>query len=121
VDLARGGAARYPGVEVRNAGTSSIPLQTVTVTLPAGLRFGAPDNPDYQLTVVQAGGKRPAYPGSLSGDGQTLTFTNVDLAIPTDNSHTIMYICLSADGTAAPGPASAQFTSDRACEHRSAS
>ena len=57
----------YPGVEVRNTGTETIPLQTVTATLPAdaAMQFGTEGNPDHQLTVWPVGGSTTVYAGSL--------------------------------------------------------
>ncbi|RSO06945.1 hypothetical protein DMH18_26190 [Streptomyces sp. WAC 06783] len=111
-DLARGGTLRYPGVEVLNSGAPSIPPQTVTVRLPAGagLHFGTPTAPDYQLTVQDASGTPKPYPGTLSPDGQTLTFTNVDLAIPNDQDKAIMWVCVSADSAAPAGSTSVEFS-----------
>jgi hypothetical protein len=112
VTAERGGAPVYPGVEVRNNGTQAIPLQTVTAVLPAdaGMRFGTQDNPDHQLTVWDAAGNTAVYPGSLSDDGQTLTFTDVDLAIPGNGSQSIMWVCVSAADDTPTGPTSVQFT-----------
>ncbi|GAA3169976.1 MULTISPECIES: hypothetical protein [Streptomyces] len=111
--LARGGAAlRYPGVKVVNKGAHALPLQTVTATLPAGagLAFGTPSAPDHQLTVQDAGGRTKAYPGTLATDGQSLTFTNVDLAIPTATSQSVMWVCVSAGGDAPLGPTAVEFS-----------
>jgi hypothetical protein len=78
------------------------------VTLPAGadMRFGTLDNPDHQLTVLGRG----VYPGSLSADGRSLTFTDVDLAIPGNGSQAILYVCISAAADTPTGPTSVQFT-----------
>ncbi|MEV5242320.1 hypothetical protein AB0K89_24940 [Streptomyces cinnamoneus] len=112
VTALRGGPPIYPGVEVRNNHSGSIPLQTVTATLPDGLgmRFGVPGSPDHQLTVMRADGHTTAYVGSLSGDGQTLTFTDIDLEIPADGSLSAMWVCVSAAPDTPPGPTSVQFT-----------
>ncbi|RSO06946.1 hypothetical protein DMH18_26195 [Streptomyces sp. WAC 06783] len=110
--LARGGGAlRYPGVKTLNNGAHAIGLQTVTVTLPAGagLQFGTPAAPDYQLTVHDPSGTTRAYPGALSPDGQSLTFTNVDLAIPTATAQSVMWVCVSADSSAPAGSTSVEF------------
>ncbi|MBZ4321225.1 hypothetical protein [Streptomyces huiliensis] len=108
----RGGPPVYPGVEVRNGGARDIPPQTVTVTLPdgAGLRFGTPDNPDHQLTVWDGDHPAVAYPGTLSADGQSLTFSDVDLAIPTDGSVADLWVCVSAGDDSPPGPTSVEFS-----------
>ncbi|GAA5062180.1 hypothetical protein [Streptomyces similanensis] len=112
VTAERGGSPRYPGVEVRNNGTQDIPLHTVTATLPAdtGLRFGTPDNPDHQLTVMNADGNTTPYMGSISQDGQTLTFTDVDLDILNDGTLSVLWICVSASPDTPPGPTTVEFT-----------
>ncbi|MEU0218658.1 hypothetical protein ABZ281_27715 [Streptomyces sp. NPDC006265] len=112
VTAERAGAPVYPGVEVRNNGTHAIPLQTVTAVLPAGagMRFGTQDKPDHQLTVWDGGPSTTVYPGSISGDGQTLTFTDVDLAIPGNGSQSVMWVCVSAADDTPTGPTSVQFT-----------
>ncbi|WP_316528261.1 hypothetical protein [Kitasatospora brasiliensis] len=112
VTLARGGALRYPGVEVLNNGTHALPPQTVTVTLPAGsgLLFGTPAAPDHQLTVRDATGNDTQYHGTVSVDGQSLTFTNVDLRVPSGQSQSVMWVCVSADSTAPLGPTSVEFS-----------
>ncbi|MGW3076120.1 hypothetical protein [Kitasatospora sp. NPDC001132] len=48
-----------------------------------GLRYGRANLPDHQLTVYTGTQPAPAYMGTLSPDGPTFTFTNVDLRIPT--------------------------------------
>ncbi|MES9520776.1 hypothetical protein [Streptomyces capoamus] len=68
--------ASIPGVQVVNSGSHTIALQAVTVTLPPG--------------------GTTAYPETLSPDGQTLAFTDADLAIPTDEAHAAKWVCLSA-------------------------
>ncbi|GAB2629086.1 hypothetical protein GCM10027168_70990 [Streptomyces capparidis] len=44
--------------------------------------------------------------GTLSADGRTLTFTDIDLRIPTEGSHTCMWVCVTAtdDAPWAPPP-----------------
>ncbi|MEU1375507.1 hypothetical protein ABZ442_17865 [Streptomyces triculaminicus] len=112
VTAQQGGPAVYPGVEVRNNHSASIPPQTVTATLPAGLhmRFGVQGNPDHQLTVMRSDGNTTVYMGDISSDGQTLTFTDVDLEIPQDGSRSAMWVCVSAADDTPPGPTSVQFT-----------
>ncbi|OQR63555.1 hypothetical protein B6E66_13360 [Streptomyces maremycinicus] len=104
-----GGTAFYPGVRVRNTGTQNLPLQEVTVALPEGLRFGTSGSPDHQVTVMSAGGAQ-AYMGSVSADGQTLTFTDIDLDIPDDGAEAILYVCVSAADDAPAGDTSLEFT-----------
>ncbi|MEU1378057.1 hypothetical protein ABZ442_31050 [Streptomyces triculaminicus] len=58
---------------------------------------------------MRADGNTTADMGSVSGDGQTLTFTGVDLVAPDDGSRSAMWVCVSAADTP-PGPTSVQFT-----------
>ncbi|MCC5481081.1 hypothetical protein [Streptomyces barringtoniae] len=102
VTAERGGPPKYPGVQVRNNGSQGIPLQEVTVTLPpdAQMRFGTAATPDHQLTVWDSDGNITVYGGSISGDGQSLHFSDVDLGIPDEGSQSVMWVCVSAgDGT----------------------
>ncbi len=112
VTAERGGSPVYPGAEVRNDGAQTIPLQTVTAALPAGvgMRFGTPDNPDHQLTVWDAAGNITVYIGSNSDDGQSLTFFDIDLGIPDDGSRSVMWVCVSAADDTPQGPTSLEFT-----------
>ncbi|MBL1120755.1 hypothetical protein JK364_52140 [Streptomyces sp. 110] len=112
VTAERGGGPVYPGVEVRNNGSQTTPLQTVTAKLPAdaGLRFGTQDSPDHQLTVWDAGGNTTVYLGSVSDDGQSLTFSDVDLAIPDAGSQSVMWVCVSAADDSPPGPTRVEFS-----------
>ncbi|MFI0776146.1 hypothetical protein [Streptomyces sp. NPDC021212] len=112
VTAEQGGWPVYPGVEVRNNGSQAIPRQTVTAKLPAGadMLWGTQDNPDHQLTVWDAGGNTTVYMGTISDDGQTLTFTDVDLAIPNAGSTSVMWVCVSAADDTPPGPTSLEFT-----------
>lgn len=112
VTAERGGPPVYPGVEVRNNGTHEIPLQTVTVTLPAGtgLRFGTANSPDHQLTVWNANGDITVYVGTISGDGQSLTFSDVDLGTPDDGSQSVMWVCVSAGDDTPVGDTSVEFS-----------
>ena len=108
VILQRGGEAKYPGVKVGNNGSRNVPLQTISAVLPQeGLRFCGPHGPDHQLTVM-ANGESRAYMGTLSADGSTLTFTDVDLAVGT--AETVMFVCVSATKDALTGPATVAFT-----------
>ncbi|MGW3199677.1 hypothetical protein ACWDBD_34995 [Streptomyces sp. NPDC001118] len=113
VTLERGGSPRYPGVEVRNNGSQHIPLQTVTTVLPAdaGMRFGVPGNPGHQLTVMDDRGRTTAYMGTISDDGQSLSFSDVDLGVPDAGagSQSVMWVCVSADDDAPTGTTSLEF------------
>jgi hypothetical protein len=99
-------------VEVRNNGTESIPLQKAIVTLPAdtAMQFGTQSNPDHQLTVWPTGGNTTVYTGTRSDDGQTLTFSDVDLATPDTGSRSVMWVCVSASDNTPVGSTSVQFT-----------
>ncbi|MFI1769156.1 hypothetical protein ACH41H_44995 [Streptomyces sp. NPDC020800] len=112
VTAERGGAVVYPGVEVRNNGTEAIPLQTVTAVLPAdtALRFGTQTIADHQLTVWGSDGNITVYAGSISEDNQTLTFPDVDLAIPEDGSQAVMWVGVSASDDTPQGATSVEFT-----------
>ncbi|MDT0547742.1 hypothetical protein [Streptomyces lonegramiae] len=112
VTAERGGWPVYPGVEVRNNGSQAIGRQTVTAKLPAGaaMRFGKQDSPDHQLTVWDAGGNTTVYMGSVSDDGQSLTFSDVDLGVPGTGSQSVMWICVSATDDTPPGPTSVEFS-----------
>ncbi|MGI5341212.1 hypothetical protein ACQEVS_29330 [Streptomyces sp. CA-181903] len=107
----RGGPVVYPGVEVRNKGTHDIPPQSVTVSLPVGLRFGTAAAPDHQLTVWDpVADTSLVYPGVLSGDGRTLTFSDVDLTIPDAGSLSVLWVGVSASDDSPLGPTSAEFS-----------
>ncbi|MGI5528309.1 hypothetical protein ACQEVX_13100 [Streptomyces syringium] len=112
VTAERGGDPVYPGVEVRNSGAQGIPPQTVIVTLPAGadMRFGTPATPDHQLTVWKAGGNTTVYAGSISADGQSLTFSDVDLEVANGGSQSVMWVCVSAADTTPFGPTNVEFS-----------
>ncbi|MET7906552.1 hypothetical protein ABZS86_35920 [Streptomyces sp. NPDC005355] len=112
VTAERGGWPVYPGVEVRNNGSQVIPLPVVTATLPVGaaMRWGMQDNPDHQLTVWDAGGNTTVYMGSVSDDGQSLTFLDVDLGIPDAGSQSVMWVCVSASDDTPPGVTSVEFS-----------
>ncbi|MFB7909911.1 hypothetical protein ACFC1T_26090, partial [Kitasatospora sp. NPDC056076] len=96
--LVLGGATGYPGVKLTNDGAGPVDALTVTVTLPqdTGLQWGQADLPDHQLTVLDAAGNSTAYPGTLSDDGQTLTFFGVDPLLPTPGSQSILWVGVSA-------------------------
>ncbi|MEU6392383.1 hypothetical protein [Streptomyces sp. NPDC046939] len=113
VHAERDGDPVYPGVQVSNNGSTAIPLQTVTATLPAdaALQFGTNTQPDHQLTVWTGDKPQVVYHGTLSADGQTLTFTDVDLAVPSPGAHpAAMWIAVSATHTTPTGTTSVAFT-----------
>ncbi|MFB7909913.1 hypothetical protein ACFC1T_26100 [Kitasatospora sp. NPDC056076] len=106
VELAQGGPVGYPGVRVE-ADTAIAPV-SVTVALPRhrGLLFGTHALADYQLTVLNASGGTTPYVGTLSEDGTSLGFTNVDLELP---GTTVMWVAVSADHDAPLGATSLTF------------
>ncbi|MGK5530678.1 hypothetical protein [Streptomyces sp. URMC 129] len=106
VTLTLAGETRYPGVHVRAEDDGAVPPQDVQVTLPRGrgLQFVPEGNPGYQLTVF--GGS--TYAGSLSPDGQTLTFENVDLALSGKGSTSAIWVAVKASGNA-PHPADTEL------------
>ncbi|MFI1769154.1 hypothetical protein ACH41H_44985 [Streptomyces sp. NPDC020800] len=112
VTAERGGLPVYPGVEVQNNGSQSIPLQTVTAVLPADadMGFGTPGNPDHQLTVWGADQNITVYVGSISDNGQTLSFSEADLGIPGGGSQSVMWVCVSASDDTPTGPTHVEFT-----------
>ncbi|KUN03556.1 hypothetical protein AQI95_24040 [Streptomyces yokosukanensis] len=112
VTAERGGPPVYPGVEVQNNGSQAIPLQTVTAVLPADadMGFGTQGSADHQLTVWGADQNITVYVGSISEDGQTLSFSDVDLGIPGDGSQSVMWVCVSASDDTPHGTTSVQFT-----------
>ncbi|WP_345600965.1 hypothetical protein [Streptomyces coacervatus] len=107
VELRQGGGVGYPGVRVE-ANVAFDPV-SVTVALPAdrGLLFGTQTLADYQLTVQNARQETRQYIGSLSEDGTSLVFSNVDLELP---GTTVMWVAVSAGHDAPLGSTSLTFT-----------
>jgi hypothetical protein len=112
VTAQRGGSTRYPGVRVRNNGSHGIPPQQVTVTLPTAtaLLFGTVANPDYQLTIQKGIASPTVYRGEVSGDGRSLMFTGVNLAVNDPGDQVIMWVGVSAAADATTGPTTVTFT-----------
>ncbi|ANP51972.1 hypothetical protein J2Z21_009009 [Streptomyces griseochromogenes] len=107
VELRQGGGPGYPGVHVE-AGVAFDPV-SVAVALPTShdLLFGTQTLADYQLTVQNADGNTAQYTGSLSEDGTSLTFSDVDLQLP---GTTVMWVAVSAGHQAPLGAGSLTFT-----------
>ncbi|WP_407547700.1 hypothetical protein QOM21_01735 [Streptomyces sp. Pv4-95] len=107
VELTRGGPAGYPGVRV--ASEVAFEPVTVTVALPAdrGLLFGTPTLADHQLTVQNAAGDTTQYTGTLSEDGTSLIFSDVDLQLP---GTTTMWVDVSAGHDVPLGATNLTFT-----------
>ncbi|WP_189957413.1 hypothetical protein [Streptomyces alanosinicus] len=74
------------------------------------MRFGTQVNPDHQLTVWDGVGDPAVYMGSISQDGQSLAFSEVDLHIPVAGSRSVMWVCVSASDDTPPGLTSVEFT-----------
>lgn len=107
VILTRAGDIGYPGVMVRAGRGGAAPRQTVRVTLPRdkGLRFVAEGNPGYRLTVENG----DQYNGTLSADGQLLTFENVGLPLPEQGSTSLIWVAVKASGSASRGDTRLSF------------
>ncbi|GAA3169923.1 MULTISPECIES: hypothetical protein [Streptomyces] len=112
VTLNIGGGPGYPGVVLTSKKTDKVPPQKITVTLPPGkgLQFVAEGGAgNYQLTVLPAQGGEKHYFGALSGDGQTLTFTGVDPALPKKDATSTAWVAVSAPGGATQGQTHLMF------------
>ncbi|MEU5048201.1 NHL repeat-containing protein [Streptomyces sp. NPDC021096] len=111
VTLTRGGAPRYPGVRLHTDETGAIRPQNVHVTLPLGkgLQFVPESGPDYQLTVMDAHGTLKHYNGTLSSDGQSLTFEDVALALSGRGSESRAWVAVKAAANAPLGDTSLSF------------
>ncbi|MEW2513885.1 hypothetical protein [Streptomyces sp. NPDC046870] len=97
VRLTPGGPTGYPGVHLETS-QGPVPEQTVRVTLPPGLglKFVEEGNPGYQLTVLDSDGALKNFLGQLSPDGQTLTFSKVNLALPGKTSTSTAWVAVKA-------------------------
>ncbi|MFG2132771.1 hypothetical protein ACGFNV_33925 [Streptomyces sp. NPDC048751] len=96
VRLERAGNTGYPGVQLRAEEDGTVPAQSVRVDLPAGAGLQFVAEPRYQLTVLAAGGTSRAYYGTVSADGQSLTFDNVDLALSGRGSVSAAWVAVKA-------------------------
>lgn len=105
--LTRGGRTGYPGVNLRADQDDVVPPRTVQVTLPRErrLQFVAEGDPGYQLTVEKGG----QYIGTLSSDGQTLTFRKVDLALSGKGSTSLMWVAVRASDNTTLGETDLTF------------
>lgn len=112
VTLERGGPTGYPGVKLTNNANTPVPPLTVTATLrqDTQLLWGRPDDPDHQLTVLDAQGATTAYVGTLSDDGQSLNFDGVDPRLPGLGSSSVMWVAVSAAADAALASTSLLFS-----------
>ncbi|UQA93700.1 RCC1 domain-containing protein [Streptomyces halobius] len=109
--LTLAGEVGYPGVHLAAEGTVSA-AQSVRVTLPQGkgLRFVAQGGPaGHMLTVMDPVRGINHFPGNLSTDGQTLTFNNVDLALPQRGSWSRAWVAVKASPDALLGDTNLTF------------
>ncbi|MFF9496371.1 hypothetical protein [Streptomyces flaveolus] len=108
--LSAGGPVGYPGVRL-STDDGPVPVHTVPASLPAGmgLAFVAEGNPGYMLTVLDADGAAKHYPGQLSADGQTLTFSKVNLALAGKTTQSIAFVAVKATDPNATGRTSLTF------------
>ncbi|MFF5131312.1 beta/gamma crystallin domain-containing protein [Streptomyces syringium] len=114
VTLKQGGPPGYPGVKVRNTGTSALLTDAkVTAALPAeqGLSFVAEGGPDHLLTVWCPDVGEARYPGRLSPDRQSLTVDRARLSVPVGGS-ALMWAAVEASEDAPTGTTALTFTVD---------
>jgi hypothetical protein len=110
VKLAVSGPTGYPGVHL-STDDGPVPVQTVQVSLPQGmgLQFVEEGNPGYMLTVLDSDGAVKNYPGQLSQDGQTLTFSKVNLALAGKSSKSTAWVAVKATDPDATGRTTLTF------------
>ncbi|MEU6394825.1 hypothetical protein [Streptomyces sp. NPDC046939] len=111
VTLTRGGKPGYPGVYLSAGKDGASGKHTVTVSLPQdkGLEFVG--EPTYGLMVMGKDGTHSAE-GSLSRDGQTLTFTDVDLGLSGEGAKVTALVLVKATEGAQTGDTSLDFRVD---------
>ncbi|WP_380282436.1 hypothetical protein [Kitasatospora purpeofusca] len=109
VNLVRGGAPGYVGVELQALADGGVPPQKVRVTIPQGKGLQVADR--LILGIVQDGQWRElgSYQGTLSPDGQSLTFDDIDLALAGKGSKSGALIEVSAAAGAPLGDTSLTF------------
>ncbi|MGX8909244.1 hypothetical protein ACR820_29125 [Streptomyces netropsis] len=112
VTLPRSGQIGYPGVRLRadapgGAGTH----RDIRVDLPQGrgLQFVPEAGPDHRLTVWSASGTTEHYTGTLSPDGQTLTFTDVALGLSGTGSDSAAWVAVRASANSPLGTTQLTF------------
>ncbi|MFE9022237.1 hypothetical protein ACFYNL_27250 [Streptomyces sp. NPDC007808] len=105
VTLTPGGGVGYPGVRLQAMAGETFPDQTVRVSLPRDkkLKFVAESGSTYLLTVQNSQGTMQHHPGSLSADGQTLTFRHVGLLLTGAGREASMWVAVQATGSAPQG------------------
>lgn len=112
VHLVRGGAPGYPGVHLHNGGQGAVAPQDVTVVLSADkhLRFESEAGTDYQLSVMDSQFNVRNHIGTLSTDGQSLVFRQVDLALPVAGAVSAAWVSVTAANDAPVGETALTFT-----------
>ncbi|OQR63554.1 hypothetical protein B6E66_13355 [Streptomyces maremycinicus] len=110
IRLTVGGPVRYPGVRLATS-EGPVPVQTVQVSLPEGmgLQFVEEGDPGYQLTVLDSDGAEKHFTGQLSRNGQTLTFSHVNLALTGNASTSIAWVAVKAVDPDTTGRTSLRF------------
>ncbi|MGK5640603.1 beta/gamma crystallin domain-containing protein [Streptomyces sp. URMC 126] len=113
VTVGRGGPPHYgyPGVRVRNTGSSPLVADVkVTATLPdgRGLAFAAEGGPDYLLTVWCPDTGEVRYPGRRSDDEQSLTVDRARLSAPAGGTVTL-WVAIAAAPHAPVGSTALAF------------
>ncbi|MEU7137348.1 hypothetical protein [Streptomyces sp. NPDC046261] len=110
VTLTHAGNTGYPGVQI-HADQDAVPRQNIRVDLPAGrgLQFVPEGAGRCQLTVMDSTWATRSYDGTLSPDGQSLTFDDVDPALPHQGAKSAIWVAVRASGGAASGDTSLSF------------
>ncbi|MBZ4322048.1 beta/gamma crystallin domain-containing protein [Streptomyces huiliensis] len=112
VTVTQGGPPGYPGVRVRDTGSSALLTDAkVTAVLPAGhgLSFVAEGGSDCLLTVWGQDTGEVRYAGHLSEDGQTLTVDRVRLSAPAGGA-AALWVAVEAGAGAPAGTTTLTFT-----------
>ncbi|MFI9234983.1 hypothetical protein [Streptomyces sp. NPDC053079] len=94
----------YPGVGLQAGDSGTVSPQDVYVALPRGkgLRFVAQGGTGYLLTVEDAQKNKKTYRGTLSSNGQALTFQGVNPALSGKGATSVAWVAVkAADGAPA--------------------
>lgn len=112
VHLERGGETGYPGVHLRNEGEGPVDPQDIAVSLPVGknLNFVPEKGVQYLLTVMDANGTLTQHIGLASADGHSLSFPQIDLALPGKGSTSVAWISVAAAPDAPVGDTALDFS-----------
>lgn len=110
--ISQGGGPGYSGVALQNTSTAPVSPRDVTVTLRSdrGLRFEKPGGTDFLLTVMGSNGTLENYAGTTSTNEQTVTFRQVDLALPTAGSTSAAWVVVAASPRAPVGMTDLNFS-----------